>query len=96
MMKSLSLTLIVAGLTVTNFPAQAAVNMSKKTSDETQSIVDGGMLRVQFWSPEIVRVTYAATNELPALKSLRSHLLRNSLQLHLFDAREQRVRFDAK
>ncbi len=70
MMKNLSLTLIVAGLTVTNFPAQAAVTMSKKTSDETQFIVDGGMLRVQFWSPEIVRVTYAATNELPALKSL--------------------------
>jgi alpha-D-xyloside xylohydrolase len=32
--------------------------------------VDGGTLRIQFWSPEIVRVTYAAANELPALKSL--------------------------
>ena len=43
---------------------------SKKLSDGAQFTVDGGTLRIQFWSPEIVRVTYAATNELPSLKSL--------------------------
>ena len=51
-------------------PARAAVTASKRVSDGSQFTVDGGTLRIQFWSPEIVRVTYAATNELPALKSL--------------------------
>ena len=51
-------------------PAWAAVTASKKLPDGAQFTVDGGTLRVQFWSPEIVRVTYAATNELPELKSL--------------------------
>ncbi len=51
-------------------PAHAAVSASKKLSDGEQFTVEGGTLRVEFWSPEIVRVTYAATNELPALKSL--------------------------
>ena len=46
------------------------MTISKKLSDGTQFTVDGGTLRVEFWSPEIVRVTYAATNELPELKSL--------------------------
>ena len=51
-------------------PAWAAVTASKKLPDGAQFTVDGGTLRVQFWSPEIVRVTYAAAAELPALKSL--------------------------
>ncbi len=50
--------------------APAAVTELKKLSDGAQFAVDGGTLRVEFWSPEIVRVTYAATNELPELKSL--------------------------
>ena len=32
--------------------------------------MDGGTLHIQFWSPEIVRVTYAPGPNLPALKSL--------------------------
>ncbi|HUC85597.1 MAG TPA: hypothetical protein VL970_10430, partial [Candidatus Acidoferrales bacterium] len=53
----------------TSAPAPAAVIASKELPDGAQFTVDGGTLRVRFWSPEIVRVTYAA-GELPALKSL--------------------------
>jgi alpha-D-xyloside xylohydrolase len=38
--------------------------------DGAQLTVDGGALRIQFWSPEIVRVTYAAGAAMPELKSL--------------------------
>ena len=38
--------------------------------DGAQLTVDGGELRIQFWSPEIVRVTYAAGAGMPELKSL--------------------------
>lgn len=50
--------------------APAAITASKKLSDGAQYAVDGGTLRIQFWSPEIVRVTYAASNALPELTSL--------------------------
>ena len=50
--------------------AGAAVTASKKLPDGAQFTVDGGTLRIQFWSEEIVRVTYASAAELPALKSL--------------------------
>ena len=51
-------------------PASAAVTSSKDLSDGEQFTVDGGTLRIQFWSPEIVRVTFANAAELPALKSV--------------------------
>jgi len=70
MKKHLSIALITGVLAVTAVPTWAAVTASKELSDGAQYTVDAGTLRVQFWSPEIVRVTYAATNELPALKSL--------------------------
>ena len=70
MKKCLYLALCMGVLAVMAAPARAAVSASKELSDGAQFTVDGGTLRVQFWSPEIVRVTYAATNELPALKSL--------------------------
>ncbi len=38
--------------------------------DGSQFMVNGGTLRIQFWSPEIVRVTYASATENPAVKSL--------------------------
>ncbi len=66
----LSYTLIIGILAVSLSSAWAAVTASKELPDGAQYTVDGGTLRIQFWSPEIVRVTYAATNELPALKSL--------------------------
>jgi len=50
--------------------AGAAVTASKKLPDGEQFTVDGGTLRIQFWSEDIVRVTYAPGAELPALKSL--------------------------
>ena len=40
------------------------------TADGATLTVDGGMLRIQFWSAEIVRVTYAPGAQLPELKSL--------------------------
>jgi alpha-D-xyloside xylohydrolase len=70
MRKHLSYPLIIGVLAMTLAPAWAAVTASKKLPDGAQFTVDGGTLRVQFWSPEIVRVTYAAAAELPALKSL--------------------------
>jgi alpha-D-xyloside xylohydrolase len=66
----LSYTLIIGILAVSLSSAWAAVTASKELPDGAQYTVDGGTLRIQFWSPEIVRVTYAATNELSALKSL--------------------------
>jgi alpha-D-xyloside xylohydrolase len=50
--------------------AAAATANYRGTADGAQLSVDGGVLRVQFWSPEIVRVTYAPGAELPELKSL--------------------------
>lgn len=50
--------------------ARAALTLSKKLSGGAEFVVNGGALRVQFWSADIVRVTYAATNKLPELKSL--------------------------
>lgn len=51
-------------------PTWAAVVHYKKLGGGAQLGVDGGTLRIQFWSPEIVRVTYASSTELPELKSL--------------------------
>ena len=70
MRKHLSFPLIIGVLAMTLAPAWAAVTASKELPDGAQFTVDGGTLRVRFWSPEIVRVTYAAATELPALKSL--------------------------
>jgi len=70
MKKHLSLVLCIGILAVTAAPSWAAVTASKKLPDGEQFTVEGGTLRIQFWSPEIVRVTYAAAGELPLLKSL--------------------------
>ena len=50
--------------------ARAAVTAAKQLPDGAQLAVDGGTLRIQLWSDDIVRVTYAAAAELPAVKSL--------------------------
>ncbi|HEX5399851.1 MAG TPA: hypothetical protein VFY06_12480, partial [Verrucomicrobiae bacterium] len=55
MKKHLSLVLCVGILAVVAAPLQAAVTASKELSDGAQYTVDGGTLRIQFWSPEIVR-----------------------------------------
>ena len=81
MRKHLSFPLIIGVLAMTLAPARAAVTASKKLPDGAQFTVDGGTLRVQFWSPEIVRVTYAAGAELPALKSLSVVATPASVQL---------------
>jgi alpha-D-xyloside xylohydrolase len=70
MRKSLSFTLITGVLAMSLVSAGAAVTASKKLPDGEQFTVDGGTLRIQFWSEDIVRVTYAPGAELPALKSL--------------------------
>ena len=70
MKKHLSFTLIMGLLAASLVSAEAAVTASKKSPDGAQFTVDGGTLRIQFWSEDIVRVTYAGAAELPALKSL--------------------------
>jgi alpha-D-xyloside xylohydrolase len=64
------LTLIIGVLAVSQAPAWTAVTVSKELPDGAQFSVDGGTLRVEFWSPEIVRVTYATAPEVPPLGSL--------------------------
>jgi len=70
MRRHLSLAAIIGVLAMSLSPASAAVTVAKELPDGVQFTVDGGMLRVQFWSGDIVRVTYAAGAELPAIKSL--------------------------
>ena len=70
MRRCLAFTLITGVLAVSLASAGAAVTASKKLPDGAQFTVDGGTLRIQFWSEEIVRVTYAPAAELPALRSL--------------------------
>ena len=68
--KRLSTTLILGLLALPLAPAWAAVTASKKLPDGARFAIDGGTLRIQFWSDDIVRVTYATAAKLPALKSL--------------------------
>jgi alpha-D-xyloside xylohydrolase len=64
----LALTVALAG--ATSLQISAASPDYRRTEDGAQIAVDRGTLRIQFWSPEIVRVTYAPGGELPELKSL--------------------------
>ena len=52
------------------FHAHSAVSGFKELTDGAQFASDSGTLRIQFWSPEIVRVTYINSNALPTLNSL--------------------------
>ena len=70
MRKRLSIAVVIGVLVMPLAPVAAAVTASKDLPDGVQFTVDGGTLRVQFWSDDIVRVTYAAAGELPAIKSL--------------------------
>ena len=60
---------IIGVLAMSIAPAWAAVTASRKLSDGAQFTVDGGTLRIQFWSEDVARITYAAA-ELPSIKSL--------------------------
>src|SRR5512136_284336 len=60
----------IGALAMSLLPARAQVSKSKELPDGAQFRVDGGTLRVQFWADNIVRVTFAASNEIPALRSL--------------------------
>src|SRR6185437_9565294 len=57
-------------LTVLMSSTPAAAADYKPVADGAIVTTDGGTLRIQFWSPEIVRVTYATGTQLPELKSL--------------------------
>lgn len=81
MQNILSLTLLLGISTLTAASTKAAVVTSKQLSNGAQYSVDGGTLRIQFWSPEIVRVTYAISNELPTNKSLSVVAGQQSVQL---------------
>lgn len=70
MRKQQSILLLIGVLIANVGSARAAVTVTKISSDGAQFTVDGGTLRVQFWAPEIIRVTYAPGAELPELMSL--------------------------
>ena len=58
---------VLAGISA---PLNALTSQFRQTIDGAQVTVDGSTLRIQFWSPEVVRVTYAPGPDLPAQKSL--------------------------
>jgi len=66
----LCFTLILGFLTLSLASGWAAVTASKTLPDGAQFTVDGGTLRIQFWSENIVRVTFAPAAALPALTSV--------------------------
>ena len=66
----MSFVLLAGALVGAGAPLRAEVSGYKAQADGALVTVDGGTLRIQFWSPEIVRVTYAPSAELPELKSL--------------------------
>jgi alpha-D-xyloside xylohydrolase len=75
MLRSFSRSAILAAaiggaLALSIAPAMAAVTASKDLPDGVQFAVDGGTLRVQLFSDDIVRVSYANAAEVPAIKSL--------------------------
>lgn len=65
-----SIALFVAGLGICAAPAMAQVGTPKMSPNGAEFTIEGGTLRVQFWSPEVVRVTYSPGTELPTLNSL--------------------------
>ena len=68
--KHLSLLLSIGVLVSAADQLTAATSNYKSVADGAQLNVDGGTLRIQFWSPEIVRITFAPGSEMPGLKSL--------------------------
>jgi len=70
MRSRLSIALIAGALAASHASAWAAVTAAKELPDGAQFSVDGGALRIQFWSQDIVRVTYAAAAVLLAAIAL--------------------------
>src|SRR5579864_94549 len=70
MRKTLSFTLMIGILASASSETRAGVTEVNKLADGAQFTIDTNALRVQFWSPEIVRVTYSRIGEQPTLKSL--------------------------
>jgi alpha-D-xyloside xylohydrolase len=70
MKKHLSFALVIGVLAVTAVPARAVVVTSNELPAGAQYAIDGGTLRVQFWSPEIARITFTTGTNLPILESL--------------------------
>ena len=70
MNKHLFIALSTGILAVTAVPVWATVTEARELPNGAQFTVDGGIIRVQFWSPEIARITSGTGAELPALKSL--------------------------
>jgi alpha-D-xyloside xylohydrolase len=81
MKKYLSLILFFGALAGVSAPLRAATSKFRPLADGAQIAVNGGTLQVRFWSPEIVRVTYAPGPDLPALKSLSVVATPQSLRL---------------
>lgn len=71
MRKRVVFSVIMMSLLATSItPAVADVTAPRQTPGGMQFTVDGGTLNVQWWSDDIVRVTFAPGSELPDTKSL--------------------------
>jgi alpha-D-xyloside xylohydrolase len=61
---------VIGAFTISVTSVFAAATASKELPDGAEFTVDDGTLRIQFWSDDVVRVTYASAAELPTVKSL--------------------------
>src|SRR5689334_3578153 len=61
---------VVGALAMSSAVASAAVTAPKELPDGLQCTVDGGVLRVQVFANDTVRVTYNKGEQLPEIKSL--------------------------
>jgi alpha-D-xyloside xylohydrolase len=62
--------ILIGVLAASATSAWAAVTAARELPDGARFTVDGGSLRIQFWSEDTVRITYSTGAELQVLKSL--------------------------
>src|ERR1035441_10485231 len=66
----LSIAVSIGVLAMSHASAWAAVTIARELPDGTQFAANGGTLRIQFWSQDIVRVPPAPGGELPPIQTL--------------------------
>lgn len=70
MRNQIVLAVTISVLAMFTAPAVAAVSAAREIPGGMQFSVDDGTLNVEWWSDDVVRVTYAAGTQLPEIKSL--------------------------